>query len=60
MNVLGRFCSLEGSQIELIDSNVIPSSLQKLRKELIDTNVIKDGIYRRNNFSSPSYAAALL
>lgn len=44
------FVVLEGSQIEVIDSNVIPASLQKLRKELIDTNVIKDGIYRRSNF----------
>ena len=44
------FVVLEGSQIEVIDSNVIPASLQKLRKELIDTNVIKDGIFRRSNF----------
>ncbi|RSK08525.1 hypothetical protein D8804_06680 [Streptococcus oralis] len=55
------FVVLEGSQIELIDSNVIPSSLQKLRKELIDTNVIKDGILQEKQlFSSPSYAAAFV
>lgn len=55
------FVVLEGSQIEVIDSNVIPASLQKLRKELIDTNVIKDGILREKQlFSSPSYAAAFV
>lgn len=55
------FVVLEGSQIELIDSNLIPSSLQKLRKELIDTNVIKDGILQEKQlFSSPSYAAAFV
>ena len=52
---------MEGSQIEVIDSNVIPASLQKLRKELIDTNVIKDGILQEKQlFSSPSYAAAFV
>ena len=55
------FVVLEGSQIEVIDSNVIPASLQKLRKELIDTNVIKDGILQEKQlFSSPSYAAAFV
>ena len=55
------FVVLEGSQIEVIDSNVIPISLQKLRKELIDTNVIKDGILQEKQlFSSPSYAAAFV
>lgn len=55
------FVVLEGSQIEVIDSNVIPASLQKLRKELIDTNVIKDGILQEKQlFSSPSYAAAFI
>lgn len=55
------FVVLEGSQVEVIDSNVIPASLQKLRKELIDTNVIKDGILQEKQlFSSPSYAAAFV
>ena len=55
------FVVLEGSQMEVIDSNVIPISLQKLRKELIDTNVIKDGILQEKQlFSSPSYAAAFV
>lgn len=55
------FVVLEGSQIEVIDSNVIPISLQKLRKELIDTNVIKDGVLQEKQlFSSPSYAAAFV
>ena len=55
------FVVLEGSQIEVIDSNVIPISLQKLRKELIDTNVIKDGILQEKQlFSSPSYAATFV
>ena len=55
------FVVLEGSRIEVIDSNVIPASLQKLRKELIDTNVIKDGILQEKQlFSSPSYAAAFV
>lgn len=55
------FVVLEGSQIEVIDSNVIPASLQKLRKELIDTNVIKDSILQEKQlFSSPSYAAAFV
>lgn len=55
------FVVLEGSRIEVIDSNVIPASLQKLRKELIDTNVIKDGtLQEKQLFSSPSYAAAFV
>lgn len=55
------FVVLEGSQIEVIDSTVIPASLQKFRKELIDTNVIKDGILQEKQlFSSPSYAAAFV
>ena len=55
------FVVLEGSQIEVIDSTVIPASLQKLRKELIDTNVIKDGILQEKQlFYSPSYAAAFV
>ena len=55
------FVVLEGSQVEMIDSPAIPTSLKELRKELIKENVIKDGILQEKQlFSSPSYAAAFV
>ena len=55
------FVVLEGSCVEVIDSPVIPASLQELRKELIEANVIRNGILQEKQlFSSPSYAAAFL
>ena len=55
------FVVLEGSQVEMIDSSAIPTSLKELRKELIKENVIKDGILQEKQlFSSPSYAAAFV
>lgn len=55
------FVVLEGSQVEMIDSPTLPTSLKELRKELMEANVIKDGILQENQlFSSPSYAAAFL
>lgn len=55
------FVVLEGSQVEMIDSPAIPTSLKELRKELIKANVIKDGILQEKQlFSSPSYAAAFV
>lgn len=55
------FVVLEGSQVEMIDSPAIPTSLKELRKELIKANVIKGGILQEKQlFSSPSYAAAFV
>lgn len=55
------FVVLEGSQVEMIDSPTLPTSLKELRKELMEANVIKDGILQENQlFSSPSYAATFL
>lgn len=55
------FVVLEGSQVEMIDSPAIPTSLKELRKELIKANVIKGGILQEKHlFSSPSYAAAFV
>lgn len=55
------FVVLKGSQVEMIDSPTLPTSLKELRKELMEANVIKDGILQENQlFSSPSYAAAFL
>ena len=55
------FVVLEGSQVEMIDSHTLPTSLKELRKELMEANVIKDGILQENQlFSSPSYAATFL
>lgn len=55
------FVVLEGSQVEMIDSPAIPTSLKELRKELIKVNVIKGGILQEKQlFSSPSYAAAFV
>ena len=55
------FVVLEGSQVEMIDSPAIPTSLKELRNELIKENVIKDGILQEKQlFSSPSYAAAFV
>ena len=55
------FVVLEGSQVEIIDSHTLPTSLKELRKELMEANVIKDGVLQENQlFSSPSYAAAFL
>lgn len=55
------FVVLEGSQVDMIDSPTLPTSLKELRKELMEANVIKDGILQENQlFSSPSYAAAFL
>lgn len=55
------FVVLEGSQVEMIGSPAIPTSLKELRKELIKENVIKDGILQEKQlFSSPSYAAAFV
>ena len=55
------FVVLEGSQVEMIDSPTLPTSLKELRKELMEANVIKDGILQENHlFSSPSYAATFL
>ena len=55
------FVVLEGSQVEMIDSPAIPTSLKELRKELIKANVIKGGILQEKQlFSSPSYAVAFV
>ena len=55
------FVVLEGSQVNMIDSPTLPTSLKELRRELMEANVIKDGILQENQlFSSPSYAAAFL
>lgn len=55
------FVVLEGSQVEMINSPAIPTSLKELRKELIKANVIKGGILQEKQlFSSPSYAAAFV
>lgn len=55
------FVVLKGSQVEMIDSPTLPTSLKELRKELMEANVIKDGILQENQlFSSPSYASAFL
>lgn len=55
------FVVLEGSQVEMIDSPAIPTSLKELRTELIKANVIKGGILQEKQlFSSPSYAAAFV
>ena len=55
------FVVLEGSQVEMIDSPAIPTSLKELSKELIKANVIKGGILQEKQlFSSPSYAAAFV
>lgn len=54
------FVVLEGSQVEMIDSPAIPTSLKELRKELIKANVIKGGILQEKQlFSSPSYAGSI-
>ena len=55
------FVVLEGSQVDVVDSSVIPASLKELRKELINSNRIKDGVLQEKQlFSSPSYAAAFV
>ncbi|MEZ7592657.1 GIY-YIG nuclease family protein [Streptococcus sp. 27098_8_186] len=55
------FVVLEGSQVEMIDSPTLPTSLKELRHALMEENVIKDGILQENQlFSSPSYAAGFL